>query len=45
MTVIFKNCINFVLFVKESIATIFDPKYRYQVNFGYPKTQLSPFMV
>ena len=37
-----QNWIIFLLLGKESIAPIFDPKYRYHVSFGCPKTHICP---
>jgi len=37
-----QNWIIFLLLGKESIASIFEPKYRYHVTFGCSKTQLRP---
>ena len=37
-----QNWIIFLLLGKELIAPIFDPKYRYHVTFGCPRTQIRP---
>jgi len=37
-----QNWMNFLLLGKESIAPIFDPKYRYHVTFEWPKIHFPP---